>query len=285
MLKQAARIEQLEGLVGVAYDTARLHWVKTHRMIFWESSVFFIVILISTLFLLWIYWRESLRFRSLQAFFAAVTHELRTPLTGMRLQAESIAELTDKGDYSEHTTLINRLFEDLLRLESHVERTLELARLEGGGAVFTRALALRPVVDRALSDWQEFYKNRIEVEVRGGEDVAVDADPIAIQVIIKNLIENSIRHAGREKVKVMISFDAERRALIFRDDGQGFSGDAKQLGKLFKKSQASQGAGIGLYLICSLMKKMGGLANFRNYSGEQSGFETVLIFRLGKGDV
>ena len=45
-------------------------------MLFWESLVFFALLLATTVLLFWLYWRDVKRARGLQAFFASLTHEL-----------------------------------------------------------------------------------------------------------------------------------------------------------------------------------------------------------------
>ena len=84
----------------------------------------------------WFYWRDMRRARGTQAFFAALTHELRTPLTSVRLQSEAIAEGEPSAELAE------RLLEDTHRLESQIDKTLELARIEGGGALAEQAIRL-----------------------------------------------------------------------------------------------------------------------------------------------
>ena len=90
ILIQATHIEELERQLGVAEAAER--WARTARMLYWESAAFITFFAVSTALLLWLYWRDTRRVKSLQAFFASMTHELRTPLTSIRLQAESIAE-------------------------------------------------------------------------------------------------------------------------------------------------------------------------------------------------
>ncbi len=84
------------------------------------------------------------RARGTQAFFAALTHELRTPLTSVRLQTEAIAA----GEPTQE--LIDRLLVDTHRLESQIDKTLELARIEGGGALAEQAIRLDPWLERVL---------------------------------------------------------------------------------------------------------------------------------------
>lgn len=275
-LKQAERIAELESKTEMGAALAQEQWMRTQRMLFWESSTYFLLLFVSTGFLLWLYWRDLKRARSLQAFFASVTHELRTPLTSIRLQAESIAENIPAS--SPDRTLVHRLLEDTLRLESQVERTLELARVEGGGPVYAQPLQIQPWVERFLASWRQSYGDRLTFQVQI-DDVMVNADPAAVQVVMKNLLENSIRHSGREKLSILLKTQAAPGAviLLFQDNGEGFQGDPGKLGALFQKGAQSHGAGVGLYLVKVLMERMGGSAQFRPTSGK--GFEVHLSFR------
>jgi signal transduction histidine kinase len=277
VLRQAGRIEDLQVAAGFAPTAARAEWARTQRMLFWESSTYYLLVLVITGFLFWLYYRDLRRARGIQAFFASVTHELRTPLTSIRLQAESIAD--NLAEDATQAPLLERLLEDTTRLEAQVERTLELARVEGGGSVFLQAVQLRPWVARQQPSWIGAYGKRVEFVPEIDPELMIDADPTALQVIFKNLIENSIRHAGRERVRAMITTEsaAEIARVYFRDDGSGFAGDATRLGELFHRGKQSQGSGVGLYLVDALMAKMGGHAAFASRPGE--GFIVELAFR------
>jgi signal transduction histidine kinase len=276
VLNQAERIAVLEKASGLLDEASRSQ-LRTHRMVFWESLTYFALLTASTGLLIWLYWRDMKRARGVQAFFASMTHELRTPLTSIRLQAESIAENLS-GDATQKS-LVERLLEDTMRLEGQVERTLELARVEGGGAVFPQPLELKPWLGRLVVNWKEAYgeKVRYETEV---EDVIVTADPTALQVVMKNLLENSLRHAQRERLEVRVSAKAASDGgveLVYRDNGPEYSGDGRSLGQIFNKGAKSQGAGVGLYLIRVLMEQMGGRARFA--AGQ--GFEVRLWLKGG----
>lgn len=277
VLIQARKIAELENHLGLALDQTQNHWHRTERMLFWESSTFFALLLGCSALLFWVYWRDVKRARGIQAFFASVTHELRTPLTSIRLQAESISETLSEG--VEEKTLVQRLLEDTLRLETQVERTLELARVEGGGPVYSQPLQIKPWLDRFLKTWSSYYREQVEVKT-DVEDVLIQADPTAMQMIFKNLLENSIRHSKQNKIKITIStlHQAQGIALRLKDNGQGFQGKKSQLGKIFQKGPSSQGTGVGLYLVRVLMKRMGGWVEFTSHSG----FEVSLWFPEGR---
>ena len=301
VLKQAQRIADLEAHLGMAVDIAQSHWHRTQRMLLWESATFFALLLACTLLLGWLYLRDVKRARSIHAFFASVTHELRTPLTSIRLQAESIAEglLMDETRQSK---LVSRLLEDTIRLEGQVERTLELARIEGGGPVHLQSVQIKSWLDRFLKSWVSDHKTRVEV-VTAIEDLSIDADPVALQIIFKNLLENSLKHSqldkeietenGKKKDRVKISISAHPKgqgvAVVLKDNGQGYQGELKNLGRLFQKGASSQGTGVGLYLAKALMRRMNGDIYFdekpsqgSEVESESAGFRVSLFFPEGR---
>jgi len=254
LLSQAAQ------LAALGSDLER--WHRTQRMIYWESPVFFGLLLACSVLIFWMYWADVKRARGLQAFFASVTHELRTPLTSIRLQAESIAE--SLGDSHSEAPLVKRLLEDTLRLEAQVERTLELARLEGGGPVCNQPLQLKPWLNRWIKTWLQSNLGRVEV-VFEVDDVWIEADPTALQIVFKNLFENALRHSGQELVKIEMSAHSSvehKIQVTLRDNGRGYVGDPNSLGILFQKGPGSNGTGVGLYLVRTLVQRMKGEVSY-----------------------
>ncbi|MGK5082257.1 HAMP domain-containing sensor histidine kinase [Bdellovibrionota bacterium FG-1] len=271
VLQQAARIADLENAAGLPYAVAQEHLFRTHRMLFWESGTYVVLLLAITALLFWIYWRDALRSRGVHAFFASMTHELRTPLTSIRLQAESIAENLS-ADVTQKQ-LVERLLQDTMRLEGQVERTLELARVEGGGPVFPAPMELKPWLERLVSNWKEAYGERVHFET-SFEDISAEADATALQVVMKNLLENSIRHSKKAELSVRLTARSQEGqiCITFRDNGAGFHGETRKLGKIFQKGAGSHGAGVGLYLMKVLVGQMGGRVVFN----PDPGFETTV---------
>lgn len=271
---QAQKIAELQTLAGLSSSETHARWLRTQRMLMWEGGAYFVLLAGVSGALVWLYWRDRRRTNALQAFLASVTHELKTPLTSIRLQAESLAET------SQSSALIERLLEDTSRLEAQVEKTLELARLEGGGALVLQPL---PIVT-----WlQRFHRSAsvnghvaIDIEPAPADDAPlVLADPSALQIIFRNLVENTARHSQTPGAQAHVRVErlTDEVCVSFADDGAGFSEDARKLGALFFRGSRSQGAGVGLYLIQTLMHLMGGRAEFN--ASPARGFETRLHFR------
>lgn len=286
MNQQAGRIAELEKQAGLTSLEASQQWAKTQRMLHWEGATFFGALLVSLLLLGWLYWRDSRRARSLHGFFASVTHELRTPLTGLRLEAESLAELTAADSPSR--ALVERLLDDTTRIESQVERALELARVEGAGPVPTQPLNLRSVVGQFLRQWRAPVAPTVKI-LNHVTEAAILADPAAMQIILRNLLENSVRHGHRDTVTVELTSTArpDGVTLTVTDNGVPATSPPRKLGQLFEKGAASKGAGVGLYLVRALMQRMGGRVEFfpAVAGTEPHGFRVVLHFRTEVADV
>jgi signal transduction histidine kinase len=272
--RQAARIAELERLSGTGHEFTAAQWARTRLMLVGESSTFLALLLALTLLLAWLYWRESLRARSMQAFFASVTHELRTPLTSIRLQAEAIAE----GD--QRAELARRLLEDSHRLESQIEQTLELARIEGGGPLSEQGIRLHPWLSHSLRDIAGAHGERLDVRAHLDASLpAVRGDAVALQLILRNLVENSVRHSRVSPVSVRLTASNHGPFVVleYQDNGQGVAPGTGRLGRLFGRGADSHGAGVGLYLVRRLMQRMHGRARFDTAPGD--GFRTELWFR------
>ncbi len=281
ILKYAAKITDLEKQAGLAPGLAESQWTRTQHMLYWEGGTFFILLLASTVLLFWLYWRDVKRSRSIQAFFAALTHELRTPLTSIRLQAEALAEDQKGEKEGKEEKMLQRLLEDTLRLESQVERTLELARIEGGGPVYSQPLRLKPWIERTIQSWRETHSEQTDIELKI-EDLTARADSTAVQIILKNLLENSLKHSRCDKIRITLSAQRNSKGiwLQYQDNGGGIEQDIIPLGKLFHKGPRSTGAGVGLYLIRVLMERMGGQAEFH----AKPGFPVSLCFQEERVD-
>jgi len=273
VLEQSKDIATLQQEIGVSRAEAMAELRRTERMLFWESGTFLVLLLTLSGMLFRYYRRDMQRARGTQAFFAALTHELRTPLTSVRLQTEAIAA----GEPTQE--LIDRLLVDTHRLESQIDKTLELARIEGGGQLAEQAIRLDQWLERVLGGIVAYTGADVLLEVSiDAELPPVHGDTSALQLILRNLIENAQRHGEREPIRVDVKAARGRHGVEVRvrDHGGGYDGDPDQLGQLFQRSDTSRGTGVGLYLVRVLMERMGGSVEFANAEG--GGFAVTLIF-------
>lgn len=253
------------------------------NMMKWEGSFFFIflVLLGGSLFVM--YFRDMKKSRAMQAFFASLSHELKTPLASMRLQAEVIKDLIEDETHSHDqlASLTGRLIEDTHKLEGELEKSLQLSRIEND-AVMT----LAPVsLERYLKRQQAKLHTPLKVDLVIAPDAQeVLADELSLNMIFRNLFENTLRH---NKHVTRVEIKATRKnhfvEIVYDDFGEKFKGDMSHLGELFYKFDSSKGSGIGLYLIKNLMRKMQGHFEIQNI--ERLKFKLTFKAPTGGSDV
>ena len=229
------------------------------RMVVWEGMAFLLLLFFISATLCYFYLQNLKKGRSLASFFAALTHELKTPLASIRLQAEVIGEgLAEEGD-SQQTlhlhTLATRLIEDAGRLEHELDKLLQLSRIERGGRSYLTKICLAEFLHR----FQRKLRAKVSLDIAHNIEGDIWADEFALNLILRNLVDNSLKHAGSRHITMALAKeDAQTIQLCYDDQGSAYQGKLQHLGKLFYKGPGSQGQGIGLYLIKNLMDKMGG---------------------------
>jgi len=249
------------------------------NMMKWEGSFFFIflVLLGGSLFIM--YFRDMKKTKSMQAFFSSLSHELKTPLASMRLQVEVIKDLIEDEthDHDQLSNLASRLVQDTTKLEGELEKSLQLSRIEEDGSLTLEPMSLDRYLKRHALKLNGVLQIEFDIDEKAKE---VLADELALNVIFRNLFENTQRHNPKSK-KVLISTQPKGAyvELIYDDLGKKFLGSTYRLGELFYKFDSSKGSGIGLYLIKNLMRKMDG--NFEILNAER--LQLKLTFKSAEG--
>jgi len=229
---------------------------KFLNMLKWEGSFFFLLLILLGGSLFSMYLKDMKKSRSMQAFFSSLTHELKTPLASMKLQTEVIKNLIQDESHSHETlsSLATRLIEDTVNLESELEKTLQLSKIEQNAEMTLVPISL----DRFLK--QLTQKSHLPLQIKSDAlDVDILGDELALKMIFRNLIENTKRHQPNATgIHLQVTQKLKTVEVIYDDQGKMFDGDFNQLGTLFYRHQSLKGSGIGLYLIQNLMRKMGG---------------------------
>lgn len=222
----------------------------------WEGG-FFLLVLIVGMAVLTRAIRHDAEFRRRQQnFVAAVSHEFKSPLASMRLSAETLSTRSDDRD---SRRLGERLVEDGDRLLRMVDNLLDTARIDDGRVNLRREpVSLRAAVEGARADHRTQAASQgidIRVDV---PDVALDADPLAIESVLRNLLDNAVKAcvAGDGRT---IAIGATLRngtvAIAITDDGIGFQPRDRTM--IFEKFYQSgddrkntlPGTGLGLYVV------------------------------------
>ena len=231
-------------------------------MVKWEGGTFILLISLLWIIFLYQYFKDQKRSQMIRDFFSTMTHELKTPLTRVRLQAEIVAESIDEGgDGKRLSDLSSRLIENTQDLENQLDKIIQLARVERGEKLSCETVNLQEFVKDCHRKWMG-KRLELSFEPFHNRHPLIRADEFALEIIFRNLFENTLLHGKARRVHISFVKNDEKVTLCY-DDGHFFSGDRKKMGTLFYK-HASKGAGIGLYLIRRLMQQMNGCFEIEN---------------------
>lgn len=246
--------------------------LRITKMLAWEGGSFLVLLMLLSISLLTLYLKDQGKTKSLQAFFASLTHELKTPLASIRLQGEVINEILESKNDPTLNKLIGRLIDDTAKLETQMDKILQLSRIERGGDLNLTSLSLVPFTKNLAKTWVPDH----DVEITTFDPIAsIEVDEFALQLIMKNLLENTRIHTNSKKINIAITEDQDKIHFSYVDHGE-FKGELDKLGTLFYKHNSTKGSGIGLYLSQKLLEKMDGDLFITKLNG---GLQFTLSFR------
>jgi len=200
-------------------------------------------------------------------FLALVSHQFKTPMASLQLSLETMAIRTLSPEQSR--TLIDRMLADLARMTAMVTRILESNRLERGRIdLKIEPIELGSAVDRVIAHLDvRAFKEKITISADIAGDLVVMADPLSVDVVVRNLLENAVA-AVTPVGGGTISLTARRLdgeiELSVKDTGVGFRpSDGARLFEKFTRLHPGGGSsyfgtGLGLYIVRRLMQLAGG---------------------------
>ncbi|MDB5961249.1 MAG: hypothetical protein JWP59_2543, partial [Massilia sp.] len=153
-----------------------------------------------------------------RAFTADAAHELRTPLAAIKIQAEvALAAIDDK----ERNHAMRQIVEGVDRSTHLVRQLLLLARLDQAAPAPTQALDLAALAaDSAARHAGAALDKGIELTLEAPARAIVHADPVALSVLIDNLIDNAVKY-GQAGGQVQVKVDAGGGAVSLAVLGDG----------------------------------------------------------------
>ena len=184
----------------------------------------------------------------------AISHDLRTPLTGIIGCSTSYLENKDQLPEEEKTELVRHIGEDARWLLHMVENLLSVTRIQNDtSAVNGTPELVEEVVSEAVTRFRKRYPQaQLKVSIPD-EPVMVSMDPILIEQVIINLLENAALHGdGPAPVTLTVTCGGDGVIFAVRDYGRGIPAD--RLSTIFDAASSAPGAladghkgmGIGL---------------------------------------
>ncbi len=206
-------------------------------------------------------------------FVAAAAHELRSPLAAMRAELE--VALRRERSPSEYRAALQGALEETVRLAALAEHLLILARYERGASLaMERDIPVAPLLERAAEEIRRATGG--DVVVDAPQDLEVDGDSLALELLVTNLVRNAIE-AGGAPVRVAAAAADGGVAIHVRDQGPGIPPDA--LPRIFEPfyridpaRRRGGGAGLGLAIVKTVVDAHGGRIEVESRPGKGTAF-------------
>ena len=215
--------------------------------------------------------RLSAAFEAERSLAANTAHELRTPLAGAIAQAQRIRKETAAPQPAPRGADIEVT---LKRLAARAERLMQLARAEGGRLKLDRETDLRDTLGVVIGDMRRNEPSGRILLSLPDAPVMSAADPDAVGILCRNLVENALRHGSQSSpVEVALSKDG---LLTVSNDGPVVPPEtlARLVDRFERGGKAGSGNGIGLSIVSTIADRMGGSLTLTSpRPGSRTGFE------------
>lgn len=216
-----------------------------------------------------------------QSFLNNMSHEIRTPLNAIVGFSDMLANEPEFSDEErqEFVDIINTNTKLLLKLVGDV---LELSRIESGNLSF---IFQRESVHQLLDDVYQTHSLLIQPPLQflkdfPPEDVQVNVDPMRLTQVLTNFLNNANKFTkgGSIRLGYCCPSGMSEVHLYVEDTGIGIPHSEQKMifERFYKRSEFSQGVGLGLSICVLIVEKMGGRIELQSEEGRGSRFTVVL---------
>lgn len=214
-----------------------------------------------------------------QQFITTASHKLRTPLTSLRLFIETMQKGTTRSVKKQREQLANMytVTKHMIGLSNDL---LMVSRIESDGITLQPqsvdlALLMDEVFDHIRQQFPLLKKKAITFAAVPSSLSSMTTDPALLREVLIRILNNAVRYANEKDPKIAI--DAlpieEGYRITITDNGIGITDEER--GRLFEKffrsdravARDTEGTGLGLYIVMSLLKILGGGVSITDREG------------------
>lgn len=227
---------------------------------------FVLIIVVLVLFVISLA-RGIIEVRKQDTFIDSVTHELKSPLASLQLCLETLGREGLEGDARER--LRRMMLEDVDRLRAFIDDVLEANRLSYArpGMLNLSDVSLAQLVEQCAASVRARHKlEPTEVLVDVDPEIVVSTDRAALEIVVKNLIDNAAKYSERPARVEVVARRVSNETVRVEVSDNGIGIDRKDLKRVFhrfyrvedQEVRERRGTGLGLFVVWALVKQLGG---------------------------
>jgi two-component system sensor histidine kinase QseC len=221
-------------------------------------------------------------------FTSDASHELKTPLAGLLTQMQ-VAQKTD--DPAVRSLALQKAQQAVMRMTHMVQQLLTLSRVQHDSASINKqALNVNEALIAVIADMDAVaHAKSIDVELEVPANLAMNANPQLLQILVRNLVDNAIKYSPNGRRVLIKAQQIEQHIDIsVEDSGNGVAdNDYQRLTQRFYRCVETaalvEGSGLGL----SIAQRIISLhhAEIQFSKSELGGLKALLRFPLNNNPI
>jgi len=230
--------------------------------------------------------------RSKTEFVSLASHQLRTPLSTISWYAEMLLA-GDAGKVTEEQArYVDEIYQSNRRMTELVGSLLNVSRIElGTFSVDPEPTDIVKLAQGTVKDLEpHIFARKINFQEQYDPGIPImDVDPKLMRMVIENLASNAVKYTPEGgNVMLRIRHQAGATHITVADSGLGIPQHQqnKIFSKLFRadnvKTHDTEGTGLGLYLVKSIVDYSGGKISFKSKENKGTTFSVLAADREKK---
>lgn len=219
-------------------------------------------------------------------FINNMTHEFKTPVATIMIASEALKDPDLASDKKSIDRLASIIYDENVRLGNHIERVLNIAKIEKGDLKLeNKDVEINDLIAAIVDSMAlQFEKRNAKIEMQlDANPAVVMGDELHLSNVIYNLLDNANKYSP-DSPQIKISTQAVGKNLIIKVSDKGIGMSKDQLSKIFDQFYRIstgnlhdvKGFGLGLSYVNNIVKRLNGTIKVKSEKDVGSEFEINL---------
>ena len=216
-------------------------------------------------------------------FINNMTHEFKTPVSTIMIASDALRDNEIVEDKSRISRLANIIYEENARLGSHIERVLNIARIDNNDFKLEKnPVDINEMVAVVVDSMElKLQKSNAVINLNlDAQNAIIKADELHFSNLLYNLVDNAIKYS-KDRPEITISTLNKNGHVIIRVSDKGIGMSRDQQTKIFEQFYRIptgnlhdvKGFGLGLSYVNTIVKRLNGTIGVRSEKDKGSEFE------------